>query len=112
METILGTIGLILILAFVVWRNRVDIKKNGAITREIRIRSYSFTAGWFSLLVILFLFYKPAYIGVLIVFFVYSQIFGVGSGKHGLFRQLRDSGFIACVASLPVCLVLWAKTNA
>jgi len=88
-----------------------NISKNGPISKEIRLRSYALTFVWFALLIIAFHIYTPGYIGVIVLFLVYSQIFGVGTGKHGLFRQLRDSGFLASIASIPICLLLWNYGN-
>ena len=112
MESILGVLLFILLAAFAIWRSRVDQSKNGPISKEVRLRTYSLTLVWLAVLIISFYIYMPAYIGIIVLFLLYSQIFGVGGGKHGLFRQLRDSGFIASVASIPICLLLWNYGNA
>ena len=112
MESILGVLLFILLAAFAIWRSRVDQSKNGPISKEVRLRTYSLTLVWLAVLIIAFYIYMPAYIGIIVLFLLYSQIFGVGGGKHGLFRQLRDSGFIASVASIPICLLLWNYGNA
>ena len=112
MEAILGTLLFILLVEFAVWRNRVDISKNGPIAKEVRLRTYALTLGWLAVLIVVFYIYTPAYIGAIVLFLLYSQVFGVGIGKHGLFRQLRDSGFIPSIASIPICLVLWNYGNA
>lgn len=112
MEIILGFLLFFALAAFAVWRNRIDIAKKGPISKSVRSRTYIFTLVWATLLLAAFYIYKPVYIGVLVVFLLYSQTFGVGGGKHGLFRQLRDSGFIACVVTIPICLIIWNHGNA
>lgn len=112
METTLGLILFISLVAFAVWRNRVDISKNGPISKQVRGRTYAFSFAWLAVLITAFYIYMPIYLGVIVLFFLYAQTFGVGGGKHGLFRQLRDSGFIASVASIPICLLIWNYGNA
>gem|GEM_PF-2573068 len=112
MELILGALLFILLAAFAIWRSRVDQSKNGPISKEVRLRTYALTLVWLAVLIITFYIYMPGYIGIIVLFLLYSQIFGVGAGKHGFFRQLRDSGFIASVASIPICLLLWNYGNA
>ena len=112
METLLGATFFILLIAFAVWRNRVDISKNGSISRQTRVRTYGYSLVWLAVLLVTFFVYMPVYIGVIVLFFLYSQTFGVGGGKHRVFRQLRDSGFIASVASIPICLIIWSYGNA
>ena len=112
METLLAVILFVLLIAFSVWRNRVDISKNGPVPRQIRYRTYVFTLIWLVALLAMFYIYMPVYLGFIALFFLYSQTFGVGGGKHGIFRQLRDSGFIASVASIPICLLIWNYGNA
>lgn len=111
MESILGLLLFVLMAAFAVWRNRVDISKNGSASKVVRLRTYALTLVWLALLVLAFYMYKLVYVGVLVLFLLYSQVFGVGVGKHGLFRQLRDSGFVASLASIPICLLLWSSGN-
>lgn len=112
MESILGLLLFILMAAFAAWRNRVDISKNGAVSKVVRLRTYALTLVWLAVLVVAFYVYTLVYIGVLALFLLYSQAFGVGIGKHGLYRQLRDSGFVASLASIPICLLLWGSGNA
>ncbi len=112
MESILGILLFILLVVFAVWRNRVDISKNGPVAKEVRLRTYALTLLWLSVLIVAFYIYTPAYIGVIVLFLLYSQVVGVGTGTHGLCRQLHDSGFIASVASMPICLILWNYGNA
>lgn len=112
MKSILGVLLFILLAAFAIWRSRVEQSKNGAIPKEVRLRTYAFTLVWLAVLIVAFYTYTPAYIGVIVLFLLYSQTFGVGEGKHGLFRQLRDSGFVSSVVSIPICLLLWNYGNA
>ena len=112
MEAILGGLFLVLLFVFAIWRNRVDAAKHGPLTRSDRNRTYLFAMLWFVVLLIAFYLYVPIYIGVIVVFYIYSQVFGVGEGKRGLYRQIRDSGFVASVASIPVCLLIWVSGNA
>ncbi len=107
MESIIGGLFFIGVIAYAVWRQRKDRDKNGEITREDRKRTYISVLVWLCFLVGAFTFYAPVYIGLIVSFIVYSQIFGMGVGKRGYFRQIRDGGFIACIASMPICLILW-----
>jgi len=88
MESILGVLLFILLSEFAIWRSRVYQSKNGPISLEIRLRTYVLTLVWLAVLIIAFYIYTPGYLGVIVLFLLCSQVFRVGAGKHGLFRQL------------------------
>ncbi len=111
MEIIIGGLVILGFIAYAVWRQRKDCDKHGEITGEDRKRTYISVLVWLFTLMVAFTIYVPAYIGVLVVFIIYSQIFGMGVGKRGYFRQIRDGGFIACIASMPICLILWNQSG-
>ena len=111
MESIIGGLLVIGVIAFAIWRQKADQKKHGEITKKDRQRTYISILIWFSILITAFKLYPPSYLVILAVFLIYSQIFGMGLGRRGAFRQIRDGGFIACVASAPVCLILWLQNG-
>lgn len=111
MESIIGGLIIVGFIALIIWRQRLDRKKHGGITKEDRKRTYVSVLIWFSALILAFKLYLPVYVVILVLFFVYSQIFGMGTGRRGVYRQIRDGGFIACVASIPFCLILWAQNG-
>jgi len=107
MDFLLGVVALITLIAFSVWRHRTDIRKYGAPSAQDRKRTYLVTIAAFSILIATFFISPAIYVVVVLVLWLTSQILGGGHGKHGTWRQLRDGSFVGCVASVPICFMLW-----
>ena len=107
MENIIGGLLVVGLIAFAIWRQRNDRERHGEVSPKDRKNTYIAVVIWFALLLLAFKFYVPVYITIIAIFYVYSQAFSMGTGKRGLYRQIRDGGFIACVASIPICLIWW-----
>lgn len=113
METTLLQIGLgiicLLMLSLTIFGNKRDQREHGKITKVDRRNSYISVVVWFVGLLVIYKIYSPVYIAFVVGFLVYSQIFEMGRGKRGLFRQIRDGGFVACIATIPICLIWYSE---
>jgi len=102
MEHYLGIGFVILLVAFAWWREKRDIKVNGKATKADRKKESLIAFITAAILVLVALFSAMSYVAACIVLWVVYQVIGIGGGKHGWYRQLRDGCFLGWVLSLPV----------
>jgi hypothetical protein len=102
MEDYLGIGFVILLIAFVWWREKRDIKVNGKPSKVDRKKESTIALITAAVLILVAWVSAMSYVIVCIVLWVIYQVIGIGGGKHGWYRQLRDGCFMGWVFSVPV----------
>ncbi|MFT7674230.1 MAG: hypothetical protein ACI845_002647 [Gammaproteobacteria bacterium] len=106
-DVISGFALLIMILAFACWLTRVDEKKYGKPKVMDYLLVLTFGSLWLSVFIAVFTLSPVVYTVTMFVIFALTQIISVGEGKRGLWRQIKDGCFLAWIASIPVCFMVW-----
>jgi hypothetical protein len=108
-KEVFSLIGVIVIALALIVVPVMDAKRHGTPTGQDRSRALAVGAAGAILLTLLFYGYPEAYavIVAVVIGFVFLGVWGVGTGKRGLWRQYRDGTFLAVLLSMPLCFLVY-----